>query len=63
MISYFEPIFIKKFLWESVFSKFLPKSKWRETENRLFGRHFETEQFFKFVFAEFWFYLMYIHMV
>ena len=32
MFFYFEPNFIEKFLWESVFFffKFWPKSKWRE---------------------------------
>ena len=30
MFSYFEPNFIEKFLWESVFFKFWPKSKSRE---------------------------------
>ena len=63
MISYFEPIFIEKFLWESVFSNFCRNRNDAKLKIGLFGRHFETEQFFKFVFAEFWFYLVYIHMV
>ena len=46
MISYFEPNFIEKFLWESGFSNF---------------RHFETVQFFDFFFANMIVFSVYIY--
>ena len=57
MFSYFEPNFIEKFLWESVFFFFqiLAKIEMTRNKNRLIGRHFETVQhfhFFFFFFAE-----------
>ena len=48
MFSYFEPNFIEKFLWESVFFQILAKIEMTRNKNRLFGRHFETVQHFQF---------------
>ena len=42
MIFYYDPIFIEKFLQESSFTIFA-KIKTTQSENRLFGRHSETE--------------------
>ena len=52
MFSYFEPNFIEKFLWENAFSFFqiFAKIEMTRNENRLFGRHFETTQYFPFFF-------------
>ena len=50
MISYFEPNFIEKFLWESGFSNF-GQIKMSGNENRLFGRHFETVHIFYIFFS------------
>ena len=48
MFSYFEPNFIEKFLWESVFFfQILAKIEMTRNKNRLFGRHFETVQHFQ----------------
>ena len=54
MFSYFEPNFLEKFLWESVFFFFfliLAKIEMMRTKNRLYGRHFETVQHFYFFFS------------
>ena len=54
MFSYFEPNFIEKLFWESVFFFFffffqiLAKLETTRNKNRLFGRHFETVQIFFF---------------
>ena len=52
MFSYFEPNFIEKFLWESVFFFFffqiLAKIEMTQNKNWLFGRHFETVQYFQY---------------
>ena len=61
MFSYFEPHFIEKFLWESVFFKFWPKSEMTRNKNRLFGRHFETVQRSFFFFRIVIFYSPYIY--
>ena len=69
MFSYFEPNFIEKFLWESVFFFFfffffqiLAKIETTQTKNRLFGRHFETVQHFIFP-PELWFLIVHTYMV
>ena len=62
MISYFEPNFIEKFLWESGFSNFR-RTEMTRNEHRLFGRHFETVQIFNIFFAGIWLYLVYTYMV
>ena len=49
MFSYFEPNFIEKFLWESVF-QILVKIEMMRNKNWLFDRHFETVQHFQFFF-------------
>ena len=48
MVSYFEPNFIEKFLWESGF-QILAKIEMTQNENRLFDRHFETVRQFKYL--------------
>ena len=70
MISQFEPNFIEKFLWESVFIFFIyffqifAEIEMTQNENRLFGRNFETVQLFHmFFFPEIWLWLVYMHMV
>ena len=51
MISYFEPNFIEKFLWESVFFfQIFAEIEMTRNENRLFGRHFEMVQIFNLFF-------------
>ena len=62
MISYFEPNFIEKFLWEKVF-QILAKTEMTQNKNGLFGRHFETVQHFQFFFAELWFFIVHSYMV
>ena len=51
MFSCFEPNFIEKFFWESGF-QILAKIKMMRNKNRLFGRHFQTVQYFQNFFAE-----------
>ena len=51
MFSYFEPNFINKLLWESVFSNF-GHVIFSGNENLFFGRQFETEHFLNVLFAD-----------
>ena len=41
----------------------LAKFEMTQKKNRLFGRHFETEQHFQFFFAELWFFIFRTYMV
>ena len=63
IISYFEPNFIKKFLWESGFFQIFAEIEMTQNENRLFGHHFETVKIFNIFFAGIWLYLVYTYMV
>ena len=57
MLSYYEPKFIEKFLWES-----LAKIEMMRNKNRLFGRHFETVQHYTFFFQKYdFFFSAYIY--
>ena len=41
----------------------LAKIEMTRNKNRLFGRHFETVQYFQFFFSELWFFIVHIYMV
>ena len=57
MFSYFQPNFIEKLFWESVFFfQMLAKIEMKRNKNWLFGRHFETVEHFKNFFAELYFF-------
>ena len=43
MLSYYEPKFIEKWIWESGFP-IVAKFEMTQNKNRLFNRHFETVQ-------------------
>ena len=59
MFSYFEPNFIEKFFWESVFFKFWPKSKCREIKiGYLAATILKRHKKFKNSFAELWFFIV-----
>ena len=51
MISQFEPNIIVKFLWKSGFQLFAELEMTRN-ENRLFGNHYQTVQFFLILFFD-----------
>ena len=69
MFSYFEPNFIEKSLWKSVFFFFfffflfliLAKIEMMRNKNRLFGRNFEKVQHFHFFSRIVIFYSPYIY--
>ena len=62
MFSYFEPNFIEKFFWESVFFfKFWPKSKWRETKIGYLAAILRRYNIFIFFFRIVIFYSPYMH--
>ena len=64
IFSFFEPNFISKVLWESVFFlQNLATIEMRWDKNRLFCRHFETVQHFRIFFAELWFFIASTYMV
>ena len=48
MLSYYEPNFFEKFLWESVF-QILAKIEMTQNKNLLFGCRFEMIQHFKII--------------
>ena len=59
MFSYFKPNFIEKFLWESAFSNFGPKSNWREIKIGSLAAILKRYNFF----FELWFSIVHTNVV
>ena len=63
IFSFFEPNFIEKFLWESVFFKIWPKWKWREIKIGYLAAILKRYNISIVFVAELWFFIARTYMV